>query len=815
MIEKKQNVNDYSIQLNPELQKIFSEIIRDSQYSSSELLKKYLETPEFQIYSEQLRNKWQELLQQIMEERKKHMELSNQEFFSFILNQYSVKIIERIKENYAGKLTHEILDRLNNFNLEIKNDESFKHDMTAYPDKSLISINMAYFAKGKSLEQQVVQAMGTMPHEIFHFIFQILKPKQLADERMVFKLADGNTASSLGMVGHMLNEGFVEKLSSDFCEKHGIFYAISPSYIQFVNLCNYIMEHNPQITEDFLLKHDYDDILRMCSSDVVETYKKTERIEYANRFSLKMPDGSYRNIKSNEILESFNQPVDTNSNIFGRRYNYYIRNYRFGDLKHNSYEKLLQIAKQNGFSSLGFCEHIPNLNLILPDEDNRMLLSEVKEYIDSINTLKRDNPDMTILTGFETEYDPMKEDFLGQMKERADYMVLNQHYVPQGLEIVQPLNNPNYPIEYANMVSKAIDSGIFDIIAYPDFFMKFRDLQLSEENKKRFDENAIRASQIICEKASDMGIPIEFSLSSDFINKLSNGEDVLKPSLIFWQVAEKVENLKVINGIDLNNLEIYESANSIRQYINTIEQLIGDKLIQGDYNPLVERENNHKLQEAYKKGQKNALTYETQLINMTIRSICDGLPDGLTQDEIALEIDKGLDMKMQTFIDDASKKNQNTINGLEKITDNPEMTLSTKKLEVTRKKKAVEETDQVLVNQQGVMGNAKKNLTNAIKMGCNTSQEFTDVITQMTEYDSTNKVEHKVDIESQLSKFEESKSNANTLTSTNNLVLTKTPNTSINNNGSANIILIILLVTFAIGFVFGVTYVFCRLWING
>lgn len=52
MIEKKQNVNDYSIQLNPELQKIFSEIIRDSQYSSSELLKKYLETPEFQIYSE-------------------------------------------------------------------------------------------------------------------------------------------------------------------------------------------------------------------------------------------------------------------------------------------------------------------------------------------------------------------------------------------------------------------------------------------------------------------------------------------------------------------------------------------------------------------------------------------------------------------------------------------------------------------------------------------------------------------------------------------------------------------------------------------
>ena len=153
------------------------------------------------------------------------------------------------------------------------------------------------------------KGMGTMPHEIFHFIFQILKPKQLADERMVFKLADGNTASSLGMVGHMLNEGFVEKLSSDFCEKNGIFYTISPSYIQFVNLCDYIMQHNHQVTETFLMKHNYEDVLRLCSPEVVEAYKQTERTEYANNFKLKLKDGSYREIKPEEIVRSFNQYV--------------------------------------------------------------------------------------------------------------------------------------------------------------------------------------------------------------------------------------------------------------------------------------------------------------------------------------------------------------------------------------------------------------------------------------------------------------------------------------------------------------------------
>ncbi|UKI26452.1 MAG: hypothetical protein L6V91_06595 [Bacilli bacterium] len=46
---------------------------------------------------------------------------------------------------------------------------------------------------------------------------------------------------------------------------------------------------------------------------------------------------------------------------------------------------MLQVAKSMGISMLGFSEHIPNPDLILPDEDHRMLLSEVDDYIASIN----------------------------------------------------------------------------------------------------------------------------------------------------------------------------------------------------------------------------------------------------------------------------------------------------------------------------------------------------------------------------------------------------------------------------------------------
>ena len=55
-------------------------------------------------------------------------------------------------------------------------------------------------------------------------------------------------------------------------------------------------------------------------------------------------------------------------------------------------------------------------------------------------------------------------------------MILGEHFVINGIHKVSEKNNPDYPIQYAKMVVKAIDSGIFDIVAHPDIFMKSRDL---------------------------------------------------------------------------------------------------------------------------------------------------------------------------------------------------------------------------------------------------------------------------------------------------------------------------------------------------
>ena len=171
-------------------------------------------------------------------------------------------------------------------------------------------------------------------------------------------------------------------------------------------------------------------------------------------------------------------------------FNYHTHTYRSGHSEYASDEEMLQSAKSMGISMLGFSEHIPNPDLILPDEDHRMLLSEVDGYVASINKMKQDNPDMTILAGFEAEFDPMKEAFLGEMRDKVDYMILGQHFVNRGLQMVPSKNNPNYPIEYANMVSKAIESGIELITKYhiPFILIEFTPNLLKEHgtNPKEF-----------------------------------------------------------------------------------------------------------------------------------------------------------------------------------------------------------------------------------------------------------------------------------------------------------------------------------------
>ena len=307
---KKQPNDNQKIGLTPTLLEIFNNIERDSKFSSSELVRYYLSMSEYQQMYNDMKIQSNKIEEQICQLRKQNSQMSDNDFFKTTINNYSKQIIEIIKKDYKDKLTPKIIERLDNFNISIINNSEVHGDMTAHPEKSMVEINEAYFATDvKDIESKITRAMATIPHEIFHFIFRILKDENHCDERMVYNLVDGSQATCLGMIGHMLNEGIVEKFSTDFCKRNNIYTTINPSYIQFVNLCNYIIKTNPEINESFLIQNNYEGILNKFSSEVKDKYKETERIEYLRNFKLKTTSGERRKIEDSEVVNSYNESV--------------------------------------------------------------------------------------------------------------------------------------------------------------------------------------------------------------------------------------------------------------------------------------------------------------------------------------------------------------------------------------------------------------------------------------------------------------------------------------------------------------------------
>ena len=505
---------------------------------------------------------------------------------------------------------------------------------------------------------------------------------------------------------------------------------------------------------------------------------------------------------------------------FNQEFNYHTHTYRSGHSTYTSDEEMLAAAKEAGITMLGFSEHIPNPDLILPDENHRMLLSEVDGYLASIRKMREGNPDMTILAGFEAEYNPMLDGHLCDMRDKVDYMILGQHFLQDGLQKVQQKNNPEYPIIYAKMVVKAMQSGIFDIVAHPDIFMEYRDTIETAEGREQFDRNAEIASRMICETARDMGIPVEINLSRAMQGKIMSDGNLAYPHPTFWKVASETEGLKVIKGIDAHNPRVFKDIGKAEELVANIERMVSDKMIKGPYNPVEARENNPKLKAAYETTKANAQTVETHLVNQIVNGTLAKMDDSLSGESIGIAIGTALTGTIQSCVDQASKKDNATLDEITKVADSPDLSPQDKKGKLERKKLVAGETNAILSNQQRVLERAKANVVEAMNMGCSTKQEYSSVISQMTEAQSTKNGTKKQRIAEQLTSFKQTKSAEKTLSpdKAQAKALIRDPNKK-NGNGSnsnkssgfANNTALALITSFGLGLLTGVSYMIFRI----
>ncbi|MCD6339173.1 MAG: histidinol-phosphatase HisJ family protein [Verrucomicrobia bacterium] len=137
-------------------------------------------------------------------------------------------------------------------------------------------------------------------------------------------------------------------------------------------------------------------------------------------------------------------------------------------------------AKRRGLEEIGFSDHAP-----MPRDDFddwRMKASELSRYAALVEEARRAHPEMTIRLGLEVDYLPGMEDWIRELSGRYewDYLIGSVHYVGDW-DIDNPVKASRWEsedtlhvwVQYAERLTEAAASGLFDILGHLDLCKKF------------------------------------------------------------------------------------------------------------------------------------------------------------------------------------------------------------------------------------------------------------------------------------------------------------------------------------------------------
>lgn len=191
-------------------------------------------------------------------------------------------------------------------------------------------------------------------------------------------------------------------------------------------------------------------------------------------------------------------------------------------------EQYVLAAIDAGFKQLGFSEHIGYTWFDIPTD--RMLYRDTNDYLTSIYHLKEKYRDrIDIKVGFEIEYYDNEVEFLKDMRERCDYMIVGQHckYV-DGFGFDYLCRDEDVR-DYADLLCKAMRSGLVSCVAHPDYFMLGR---------RSFSEACVKAAHQIAQCAVECDVLLEINLKGRKCGKLPyiEGDAYPYPYRPFWEI---------------------------------------------------------------------------------------------------------------------------------------------------------------------------------------------------------------------------------------------------------------------------------------
>lgn len=316
-------------------------------------------------------------------------------------------------------------------------------------------------------------------------------------------------------------------------------------------------------------------------------------------------------------------------------FDYHTHTKRCGHAEYINDEEYVKIAINTGYKKLGFADHIPSLKMEYADSRKAMNLNEMNGYIDSIENLKMLYAnDIQIYTGLESSYDIKNTQDLIKFRDNLDYMILGIHDINNSQIKMNYINasgkiNKNIclPFNYSKIICEGIKTGIFDMVSHPDNFFSKRIEFSSKSDQDMFLDFAKDASRRICRTALQYGIPLELNLSKIIRNEKLANDEYAYPYLPFWEIASKT-GVKVIYGNDSHYLKDIQKADEAIKKAKIIMKNISLNII-NDYDPIISRDNNLKLKEAYamtKENTKSYLEYMKREMELDLLDKCNNKP---------------------------------------------------------------------------------------------------------------------------------------------------------------------------------------------
>ena len=226
-------------------------------------------------------------------------------------------------------------------------------------------------------------------------------------------------------------------------------------------------------------------------------------------------------------------------------------------------EEYVKSAISNGYTLLGFADHVPYIYPKNYISHMRMTIKDADDYINSINSLKQKYSDkIEILQGYEMEYYPqLFNSTLTAIKEKGyDYLILAQHFLnneyeePGFIYVGHITTNKKILDKYIDQLLQGAKTGEFLYVAHPDLVYFVGD-----------EKYYIDKMEYMLKELKKLNMPIEFNI-------LGYTEKRQYPCKTFWDIAKNIKN-DVIIGIDAHNPKAFNNLEVIEQATNYIESL--------------------------------------------------------------------------------------------------------------------------------------------------------------------------------------------------------------------------------------------------